>query len=270
MSLLSKWMWWISLLVASFIAQTTAAYNAGQEPIDTDSQVVKRSTHSVWFDPEKKSIRPLKVQKSNVDVSDRHDWIDKPSQWDWSWFKFIGDLFGDLFAFLFAGWKIILVVAIVLIACVILFVVFRFRGENGRRTIHDRDGALAREREQEKIRDLPFELEQSTHGLFALAEKYRAAGDYSKSIIYLFSHALVEMDHARCIRLARGKTNRVYLNELRGRESLGGFAIQLVNAFELVFFGKHSLSQEAFEGIWGQLPAFDASLHSARESERQA
>jgi hypothetical protein len=97
-------------------------------------------------------------------------------------------------------------------------------------------------------------------GLLAQAEKYRAAGDYSKAITYLFSHALVEMDGARCIRLARGKTNRAYLRELRDQESLRYFTNQLVLAFEYAFFGKHVLSKEAFERIWEQVPAFDANI----------
>ena len=105
------------------------------------------------------------------------------------------------------------------------------------------------EREKAKLLDLPFEVEQTMFGLLAQAEKYREAGDYSKAIIYLFSHALVEMDGARCIRLARGKTNRAYLRELRDQESLRGFTNQLVSAFEYAFFGKHVLSQDAFERI---------------------
>jgi hypothetical protein len=117
-----------------------------------------------------------------------------------------------------------------------------------------------REREKAKLQDLPFEIEQTMFGLLAQAERYRAAGDYSKAIIYLFSHALVELDGARCIRLARGKTNRAYLRELNGQDNLRGFSNQLVLAFEYAFFGKHVLSQEAFERIWQQVPAFDATL----------
>ena len=68
------------------------------------------------------------------------------------------------------------------------------------------------------------------------------------------------MDGARCIRLERGKTNRAYLRELNGQDNLRGFTNQLVLAFEYAFFGKHVLSQEAFERIWQQVPTFDAYL----------
>ena len=95
-----------------------------------------------------------------------------------------------------------------------------------------------REKEKEKLQDLPFELEQTMFGLLAQAERYRAAGDFSKAIVYLFSHALVEMVGARCIRLERGQTNRAYIRVLNGRDNLRGFTNQISLAFECSFLGK--------------------------------
>jgi hypothetical protein len=162
---------------------------------------------------------------------------------------------------LFEGWLTILGVFLVLLALVAGFLVWRY-GSNGGGFFRSREAKdlLAHEREKAKIQDLPFEIEQTAMGLLGQAAKLRAAGDYSKAIVYLFSHVLVEMDGARCIRLTRGKTNRIYLRELRGREMLKSFTNQLVQAFEFAFFGKHQLSQESFEAIWQQLPVFEENL----------
>ncbi len=123
-------------------------------------------------------------------------------------------------------------------------------------------GASTAERDQAKITDLPFEIEQSNLGLLEQASLFRSRGEYSKAIVYLFSHVLVELDAAGHIRLARGKTNRIYLRELGSRETERKFTSYLVRWFEHVFFGKHDMDPEVFEKIWGQLPAFDRQLKS--------
>lgn len=223
---------------------------------DSDRAIIGRSTHSVWFDAKNGTVRPIRGGKS-LNVDDRHNAIagnvtkSPPSGW-WITFK-------ALVKFLFESWQILLLIFLIALlataASVILKYGLSFQSYTGKMT------DLAKlEREKAKLQDLPFEVEQTMFGLLGEAERYRAAGDYSKAIVYLFSHALVEMDGARCIRLARGKTNRAYLRELRDQESLRGFTNQLVSAFEYAFFGKHVLSQEAFERIWQQVPAFDMNI----------
>lgn len=223
---------------------------------DSDRAIIGRSTHSVWFDAKNGTVRPIRGGQS-LNVDDRHNsiagnaTITPPSGW-WLSFK-------ALLKLLFASWQILLlvflIVSLVMGGFVILKYGLSFQSHAGKMT------DLAKlEREKAKLQDLPFEVEQTMFGLLGEAERYRAAGDYSKAIVYLFSHALVEMDGARCIRLARGKTNRAYLRELRDEESLRGFTNQLVSAFEYAFFGKHILSQEAFETIWQQVPAFDMKI----------
>ena len=226
-----------------------------------DQSTIKRSVHSVLYDSDGGTIRPIRGSKS-IDVGDRHDSIAGNDKYTApSWWTAFRDLLGEFFSWVFYSWQIILIVCLVSLLAVVGFLVLKYGvsfQEHFRRmtTLPDRE----MEREKAKILDLPFEVEQSMVGLLPQAERYRAAGDFSKAIIYLFSHALVEMDGARCIRLERGKTNRVYLRELRERDSLRSFTSQLVTAFEYAFFGKHPLSQDAFERIWQQLPAFNAYL----------
>ncbi len=226
---------------------------------DKDWATIHRSTHSVWFDSSDQSVHPTRASKS-IDVDDRHRSVAGTVQpTSWSWWRTFRQSLGDWFSWIFQSWQIILLVCLLSLLVIVGFLVFQYGLSFQVRNAKMSDLSI-REREKAKLQDLPFELEQTMFGLLAQAERYRAAGDFSKAIIYLFSHALVEMDGARCIRLERGKTNRAYLRELNGQDNLRGFTNQLVLAFEYAFFGKHVLSQEAFERIWQQVPTFDASL----------
>jgi hypothetical protein len=226
---------------------------------DKDRATIGRSTHSVWFDANDGTVRPIRDRKS-VNVDDRHNSIaGNAVTTPPSWWLSLKTLLADFFKFLFQSWQILLLIVLVALLAIAGYVILQyglsFQSYAGKLT-----NVAKLEREKTKLLDLPFEVEQTMFGLLAQAERYRAAGDYSKAIIYLFSHALVEMDGARCIRLARGKTNRAYLRELRDQESLRGFTNQLILAFEYAFFGKHDLSQEAFERIWRQVPEFDTNI----------
>ena len=259
-------------------AENGTAYNSGEnkfssaqdaaplkQKIDArDRSTIKRSVHSVLYDSDEGTIRPIRGSKP-IDVGDRHDSIAGDDKYTApSWWSAFRDLLGEFLSWIFYSWQIILIVCLVCLLSVVGFLVFKyglsFQEQFRRMTAMS---VMEIEREKVKIQDLPFEVEQTMYGLLAQAERYRMSGDFSKAIIYLFSHALVEMDGARCIRLERGKTNRVYLRELRDRDILRGFTSQLVLAFEYAFFGKHALSKEAFERIWQQLPAFNAYLKQA-------
>ena len=229
---------------------------------DRDRAVIGRSTNSVWYDANDGTVHPTRRGKP-INVDDRHDSIAVPSNRTTpSWWTSFWRTVADFISWTFRGWQILLLISLLIFLSIIGFILFRnglrFQVLTGKST-----NKSSLEKEKAKLLDLPFELEPTMFGLLAQAQRYRAAGDYSKAVIYLFSHALVEMDGARCIRLERGKTNRVYLRELRDLDQLRGFTSQLVMAFEYAFFGRHVLSQEAFERIWQQVPAFDAHLKEA-------
>ena len=245
--------------LGAYTQQDTLSKTVDSQITDKDRAIIGRSTHSVWFDASEGTVRPIR-NGTSVNVDDRHDAIaSNLSNTPPSWWVSLKNLFADFFGFLFQSWQILLLMVLITLLVIAGFVVLRhglsFQSYGGKMS-----SVSILEREKAKLLDLPFEVEQTMLGLLAQAERHRAAGDYSKAIIYLFSHALVEMDGARCIRLARGKTNRAYLRELRDQESLRGFTNQLVTAFEYAFFGKHVLSQEAFEKIWQQVPAFDTNI----------
>ena len=227
-----------------------------------DDELIRKSTHSIWCDPKSEHVNPVEAGQNLIDVSDRHASIEGPTgPSDWTWLQSIRESIGTVVSWLFASWFNVFALCMLLFVGILFFLVIRSgmigNGYYGKSNLSDK---LAREREKAKIQDLPFEIEQTGIGLLGQVEKHRADGDYSKAIIYLFSHVLVEMDRSRCIRLARGKTNRTYLRELRGQELLSAFTNQVVLAFEYAFFGKHGLSKEAFEVVWEQLPAFEQHL----------
>jgi hypothetical protein len=103
--------------------------------------------------------------------------------------------------------------------------------------------------------------------LRAQAEKFRAEGDYSKALIYLFSYLLVELDQAHCIRLERGKTNGQYLRELRSWPDLNGSMQPIVQLFEFVYFGRNPLDRNSLDAVWSRLSGLDRAIAEARSSK---
>jgi hypothetical protein len=110
--------------------------------------------------------------------------------------------------------------------------------------------------ERDRIESLPFVMARPRGDLLDEAQAAYEAGDYRRAVIYLFSYVLIHLDKHQQIRLARGKTNRQYLRELRPVPEIRGFVEQTMHAFEDVFFGDHALSRQEFEAVWRQLDHF--------------
>lgn len=118
-------------------------------------------------------------------------------------------------------------------------------------------GQRALRAEISRIESLPFQLDKKPVSLLDEAERLYREGNYSQAIVYLFSYQLVEMDKLQVIRLARGKTNRQYLRDLRTRQRLRSLVETSMVAFEHVFFGQHALPRAAFEPCWRSISEFD-------------
>ncbi|MGA2033205.1 MAG: DUF4129 domain-containing protein [Thermoguttaceae bacterium] len=112
-----------------------------------------------------------------------------------------------------------------------------------------------------RLQALPLPIAAAGRNLLEEARRHYEAGDYRQAIIYLFSYQLVQLDRRRIIRLAKGKTNRQYLRELRPR---GPLLLPLVEqtmlVFEEVFFGNRSLDRSRFELCWSQVSEFQRLL----------
>jgi hypothetical protein len=81
--------------------------------------------------------------------------------------------------------------------------------------------------------------------------------------VLLYAHQLQQLDRHHLIRLAKGKTNRQYLSELRGQARLREILTGTVRAFEESYFGHYVLSRAQFEACWAHLDEFHRQLESA-------
>lgn len=115
-----------------------------------------------------------------------------------------------------------------------------------------------------RIEALPFRLRRGETDLLAEARRLYDEGQYGEAIVYFFSHQLVEMDRHQVIRLARGKTNRQYLRDLRRWPPLRNLIERSMVAFEEVFFGGHALDRARFESVWRELDQFNSLVAERR------
>jgi hypothetical protein len=115
-------------------------------------------------------------------------------------------------------------------------------------------------RDAARVEALPFTVRKPTGDFLSEARRLYEAGDYSEAMIYLFSYELVQLDRQHLIRLAKGKTNRQYLRELRQRPPLQAILEPTMIAFEDAFFGRITLTRERFENCWQRVEEFNRQL----------
>lgn len=135
----------------------------------------------------------------------------------------------------------------------LLAVAWRVHGD----TLADRAGSPARAGPNH-VEALPLPPGSTGVGLLDEARRLYERGDFSRAVVCLFAHQLLELDRVQIIRLARGKTNRQYLREVGRHTALRHLVEQTMVAFEDVFFGNRSLDRARFEACWNRLPEFEA------------
>ncbi|HWB13593.1 MAG TPA: DUF4129 domain-containing protein [Pirellulales bacterium] len=153
-------------------------------------------------------------------------------------------------------WLAILVLTAALVALVWLLMRAYLNREE---TVVTVDSARVRQAavdDAARIEALPFRIRRRDIDLLDEARRLYEAGKYGEAMVYLFSYQLVEMDRHQVIRLAKGKTNRQYLRDLRRQPSLREIIERSMVAFEEVFFGGHVLDRARFEAVWHQLGQF--------------
>jgi len=124
-------------------------------------------------------------------------------------------------------------------------------------------------RKADQVEKLPLNLLITEPGgdFLTMARKFMQSNEFSKAIVYLYAHELLSLDEQHLIRLAKGKTNRQYLRELRPQPSLQQLVEATVLLFEDAFFGKKSISEGQFMVCWNQLSQFEALTKSAQRPE---
>ena len=165
----------------------------------------------------------------------------------------------DLTSLSFLAWGLIAI----FITLVILALVWAFLQMEDKTT---KDGEQVEQRSmEERIKELPFDLQKSSGDFQQLAHQAYQSGDYKTAITLLFSHVLLTLDKASLIRLRKGKTNRQYLTELYRHRELKGYYEKVMVPFEDAFFGDHDLRRENFEACWQDLNHFENNVAQATQ-----
>lgn len=148
------------------------------------------------------------------------------------------------------------IVVMVVIAAFIGLLLWAFiRGEN-RQAVATDSGTVESSSEVDRIENLPFKVRRPQSDLLEEARRLYQEGNFGEAIIYLFSYKLVQLDKFHFIRLAKGKTNRQYLGEVRPQPRLRELLETTMVTFEDVFFGHHELDRGGFETCWSGLDEF--------------
>jgi len=227
------------LAVSVVLSAPTQSSAESGDGVEEARASLKSSWRYPWYDGGEDGLRRV-----NVKTPWEWNWNPKPTSpnVDWTWLKV---LFWIIAGALLAGLAYLLIKA---------FLDREDRADGDQVGLRKYDQA----EDAARIEALPFRLRSGALDLLGEARRLYAAGNYGEAVIYLFSHELVELDRARMVRLAKGKTNRQYLRELALRPELSQLFEQTMVAFEDVFFGSHPLPRPRFEACWRRLDEFGA------------
>jgi hypothetical protein len=250
------------------ISLTGSNLGFGQDDaIEEGQQALESLGSTPWYDSSSDGYRiPTSLQDDEA-AGRKSKWLGKKQQWNFpqgntgvslSWWGWFLSIFSPVF---FYGVFPALIIVVLLIALQsVLPESYRFIGRPSKKS--DKNTIDA-----ERISDLPFSVDMQQTDPLAEVRRCLEKGDFERAIIYLFAYQLLQLDSHKAIILQRGKTNRVYLRELRQRPDLRRIVENTMLAFEQVFFGRYRLSQERFMENWNRLDDFHMLLkQSSQES----
>jgi hypothetical protein len=218
-------------------ADRAEAERAAREALESSAQFP-------WYDADKQQVRPVELRPYKA-PKQAWDWEMNWRTRNYSWQGF---------------WRAVQYLMWMLLAAIFGFGLYLLVKSIGRSYLAE-DGLGEgfeddHRTEADRIESLPFRVQRPRADLLGEARRHYQMGNYQEAIIYLFSYQLVKLDEEHFIRLAKGKTNRQYLSEIRRSRRLRRLLTQSMLAFEDVFFGHHMLGKERFEDCWNQLDDF--------------
>ncbi|QDV22349.1 hypothetical protein [Aureliella helgolandensis] len=168
-----------------------------------------------------------------------------------------GSGWGKVGTFLYYFLRVMVIVVIVVLVLAILSLLgwYSLRDYVPSR-FQERDDAMNRKIDPARMVDLPFEVQQSVGDPLEAARAAMKDGDYSLGVLYLYGYMLLVLDRERKLHLQKGKTNRMYLKEVKTQPELHSILETTVLAFEDTFFGKHVIERERCLALWNQLDEF--------------
>ena len=204
-----------------------------------------------WYDAAQDELRRFDVQPPK-DLKNRHSrWQTTPPKnvrmpsWLWTLLEVL-------------GWT--LLVAAITLLVVALVRAYLLDASGSAAEADTAAAETAKRGDADRVESLPFALKAAQSDLLEEARRCYESGDYGQAIVYLYSYQLVQLDKCQCIRLAKGKTNRQYLRELRLQPALFRLLERTMVAFEDVFFGRHTLDRGRFESCWDGVGQFHQLL----------
>lgn len=247
--------------------QGVDAFPSDERAIEAARDALGERNRLPWYDAERDDVRAMDVPPTDLgQFSNRESrWKAQPATPasgtgnNWQGFGTFGEVLTTLLKIAF--W---LLVAGILAFLIYLLVAAYLSRENAAitttaRSTTDDDAAD----EHERISSLPFTMARPRGDLLDEAMAQHQAGNYRQAVIFLYSYLLIQLDRHQQIHLARGKTNRMYLRELRQRPQLQAILERTMLAFEDVFFGNHAITRESFEACWNQLDEFHKHVEQA-------
>lgn len=202
-----------------------------------------------WYDPQDDQLRRVDVPTTReVDSHRLSDW--EPWTWNWSWTSNSRGLSTNIITPL--GWIAIAVLLVLIVVCLAwAFGATPWQSSDPAARSFEVGGS-----EIDRIEQLPFQVRAPVGDLLSEARRCYEEGRFREAIVYLFSYQLVHLDRKQLIQLAKGKTNRQYLRELRGVSGVAALLRRTMLAFEDVFFGHHEIDRACFEACWRDLDEF--------------
>jgi len=108
-----------------------------------------------------------------------------------------------------------------------------------------------KKREVREVRGEEIAEGTTTEDLLAKAAELSRSGDYRGAIRRAYIALLCELEQRGKLRLARAKTNRDYMNEIRSDLVTYEPVLRLTNTFERVWYGERSATKEDYTDFMG-------------------
>ncbi len=153
------------------------------------------------------------------------------------------------------GWFILIVIMVI-----VILLVLRVFLQNEDPVVIQRQKRVEYVTSSAKLEDLPFDVKPVVTDFFTEARRLALLGELKTAMNYFYSHVLIHLAQANLIQLARGKTNRQYLLQLKSRADLYAYFEQLMITFEASYFGDHPPTLERFQALADAWPNWSSRL----------
>ncbi|MEM9644365.1 MAG: DUF4129 domain-containing protein [Planctomycetota bacterium] len=223
---------------------------------------------TVWFDDQTGELTPVDVPVQNDDSVNRGSrWVPdavQPAKKKAT--TPAGGATGPTGLGTVLGWTFIGA----LFVCILVAIFWAFKNSDLDLTTGSQSSARQddfEELRQQRIQELPLELQQTSLDPRSEVEKLMRDGEYDLAIIALYGHQLLLLDRHHLLRLSRGKTNHQYVREVhREHAEEAGLLNNTVDAFERSYFGRHRLSSTEFQRLWEENTKLEELVESLQEA----